>query len=294
MTTFIQYDRLRNQAIANIALGVTYSSPLSPYVGCHKRDTLSTKEIFDLVDSHKSRDFYDACFEDIISRHYDGGTDISEDEEEMLTDKFWFDHVYPEQEEKLALGQVWVKVFKKGEDGLLTGFSIYLANQFRYTTDDATRKIASLTIQSSRALRLHEDKMNISTIGLSADELAKSLKTIDKSFRAYQSLMNEMALFVLIETTGLSPVYCRYKVNKSKSVVVHTADYDILTDDIMERLAEVNGTTVKQKNIYKSDTSDQVFYLRSRGVSKKIAEAMANLHGMSLHYDITKMFAQLN
>lgn len=283
------YEQFDNIAIANLALGFKYNSPLSRIFGDVKQGQYSAEEIMKMFEDNRSKEMYEACFEEAIDRHF-GNRNTEDLEDDVLAERFYFDNIFPEEERKLDLSENWIKVYNQEK----TGFSLYYARQFRYTRKTARKKVFTLTPKVAKELskltRMLKDGF---AEALSSKDLTARMEKNQKQRLKTEEMQKELLMFELIESTGISPIFARYNTTKTQKKVVLEKDYDILDDDIIDRLKDINGDTVKKKTIYNPDTKNQVNYLMTRGINRDTAEAMANLHGMSLHYNITKMFKQL-
>ena len=142
------------------------------------------------------------------------------------------------------------------------GFNIYYAKS-------STKKLNETLI--NRKIKSLQKKLNAET-------------NLDKQLKFTEDLMNlakEAVTASLLEIFAYDLKYAKIKISKSKSEFLLPYQYEIINSDIEEYIAaicdEQNSDAVKFKHIFSSDNEDQIFYIRSRGISKETAILMADL-----------------
>lgn len=185
---------------------------------------------------------------------------------------FWVDNMtlysndiyFPEPDKKLPEGGSWVKIRVEG------GFEVHFAktakkynlNKLAVKTGDAYMKcLKKLSCTKVTQDRLHFEWM-------------------DATLRA---LIGLIPYRIRINTLGKSPKY------------FYTSEYEILDsiDEYIECIMDkVPGIEMEQ--LYTSDNSDRVFYLRSRGIPKPLAQLMSNLHSCYFKCDMKLMIETFN
>lgn len=178
-------------------------------------------------------------------------------------DRFMFDIYFPQGDKLLPDGGAWIKVRTKN------GFEVHFAKK------------------SNRKKRWGE---------LIERELRKTNRSLNKrdDEKAKVSLTN---LDELMIRSGISlrpyEVYI-YKTKTSKTFL-YTNEYEVVQDiEIYSKAYMDSIAGVYVKKFYSSVNNDAVFYLQSRGISKKTAQVMAALKQMYFIVDMGEALMAYN
>lgn len=214
-------------------------------------------------------------FEDVFMAHTDIQFDIngdSQDEEfwERNMEAFMYENYYPDEHKKVNEG-AWIKIRNKN------GFEVHYAKKAgrkrRYSEEYAElmrkyQRLMEKTIDNLSSVISIENE-------LTSDELKTRTKSDNKKIDSVFSRIKELSVRMVIDL----PVY-EVKINRTKHVTEYYMPYQYeLVHDIEEfsdaYVQNIPGVTIK--SLYTSQNADAVFYLQSRGISKKVAEMMAAL-----------------
>lgn len=206
-------------------------------------------------------------FEDVFMTHIDISLRTVEKEEGEYWDDnmnmFDFENYFPTKAKRVEEG-AWIKIRTEN------GFEVHYAKR------------------SNRKRRFVEEleqvhKKLLSSLKGSAKELETSNKKVseiltDKVKSTRKSLEDKKIELSLRMDIGLNPY--EVKINRTKSQVEYYLPYQYEIVENIEEFSDAyinNVPCVSTKMIFTSQNKDAVFYLQSRGISKKVAEMMATL-----------------
>lgn len=229
----------------------------------HKKIT-TVEQLFTLMES---KDF---TFEDVFMVYVEKCMDANADRGD---ERFWeenielfgYENYYPTKD-KIVNEGAWIKI--RTENGFEVHWTKKANRKRRYNEeyDAACKSLIRLTKGQINEL---SDTSNEKTVAEIITDKVKSKRT------ALERKISELSMRVVLQL----PVY-EVKIQRTKS----TAEYYLPTqytivDDINEfadaYTSGVDGVAVK--TLFTSQNKDAVFYMQSRGISKKIAEMLAAL-----------------
>jgi len=234
---------------------------------------LTTEEIIDLV----LRD--EITFEDVFMAHIDERFDINGDEAD---DDFWernmemfaYENYYPDEHKNVNDG-AWIKI--RTENGFEVHYAKKSGRKRRYNEE-----YSELMKKCHKLMEKSID--NLSCI-LTSDELTSRTEPGNKKLESISSKMKELSVRMVIDL----PVY-EVKINRTRHVTEYymPCQYEIVSDiDEFSGAYAQSAPGVTVKSLYTSNNADAVFYLQSRGISKKVAEMMAALKQTYFKVDMT-------
>ena len=232
------------------------------YYACTRKKLETVDQIIDVIEAGEF------TFENVFFEHIEECLWCNSDNEDEAI--FWednmemFDYQNYFPEKKRVDDGAWIKIRTE------KGFEIHWANtavrkrRFQEEIETAYKKSISLVKRELSGLNDISKKVEeIETHALKA----KKLK--------YERLISELRVRDAIE---LKPYEVRIKRTKSTTEYFYPYQYE-LVDDI-EQFATAyaeNVTGVSTKKLYRSNNEDAIFYMTSRGISRKTAEMMAAL-----------------
>ncbi len=185
--------------------------------------------------------------------------------DDHLFDLFSYENYLPGAAGKNIGSGCWIKVRTE------TGFEVHYAkpsNRKRRFNEEIESLQTQLEKHVSSALK------DLQTVTKASDALNKAPET-NKKTKALQDKLYEAHIRFGIE---LKPYEVR--IQKSKSTTVYLLPYQYEIVDDIDQFSEAyleNVPGVTMKAIFTSDQNDIIFYLTSRGISKRTAEVMAQL-----------------
>ncbi len=216
-----------------------------------------------LVDLIKAGEF---TFDDVFATHLEVCLDGIDEESEIYFDynmeKFDRENYFPDRNKRIDDG-AWIKIRTEN------GFEIHYAKK------------------SHRKRRFEEEVCALQKKHMnSLNKSIKALTSITKEYKARSEKATAKEKELGIKTMelrirdiiNLQPYEIR--INRTKTQVEYYLPYQY---EIIKDIAEFSEAYVNEvpavniKSLYSSQNKDAVFYLQSRGISKKVAEMMAAL-----------------
>ncbi len=217
-------------------------------------DVITFEDVFDV--------YVDKCFKD-------NGDDDEEDFWERHMEKFMYENYYPNNNKNVNEG-AWIKI--RTENGFEVHYAKKSNRKRRYNEEYAELLKQYQRIGNTSINRMTRELAGVTELDPTATELSKRERV---KMDTLSDKMKEIAVRILLAL----PVY-EVKINRTKSSLEYYLpyQYEIVTDIDEFSDAYVAGLPgVTAKSLYTSQNSDAVFYLQSRGISKKVAEMMAAL-----------------
>lgn len=241
------------------------------------------------IEENLTYDLLEEAYYDLVEDTFGVQFDSYADED-LFLDNFAFDHIYNED---LQVGdERWVRIWDKSGES----FAIRHGIVYRLTSNSLFAREQKLR----ERLKLSKYKITVNNSSklakLDSDGLNNELKKFQKSREELDAIEKELKIIQFTQMLGIQPMYVKVQLSKSKFDILHIKDVEFCDadEDIERRVKHGKNTNVKVKTIYKSDTADQVFYLRSRGISKESAEILSNLNGTSIHYNMKELLDEFH
>jgi hypothetical protein len=219
-----------------------------------------------LIDVIKSGKF---TFEDVFFTYIDNAFKYNTLDDE--TEIYWEDNmsafdcnVYFPEEDKLVNNGAWIKVRNE------TGFEIHYAKvsnrkrRFSEELETLERQLTNILKGQLRDFKNPDLKLN--------DVLTPKKEAKKKLI---ENKIKETTLRIVI---GLKPYGVKINRTKSKCEYLLPHQYELVED--IEEFSNAyiqNLPGIGIKTLYTSINNDAIFYLQSRGISKKVAEMMSAL-----------------
>lgn len=245
------------------------------YLQTHKKLT-TVDQIIDVINEGTF------TFEDVFSSYLDSCfKELDEDESlywEKNMERFDLETYFPKKS-KLPEGGSWVKI------RTAVGFEVHFAKETsrkRRFNEEYSLVLKQAAYQAKRLADLLE-KFNTES---------PSVKKASAKLDSLMEKKNELAVRIAIDL----PIYeVKIQRTKSKLEFLLPCQYEII-DDINQfaeaYINEVAGVNVKR--LYSSDNKDAIFYMTSRGISKKNAEMMAALKQTYFTVDLYEALSVYN
>jgi len=172
---------------------------------------------------------------------------------------------YLPSEKTLPEGGAWIKVRHE------TGYQLHFAKV------------------SNRKRRFAEEIKKVSqTLNKEMEKVREFNCSMDKA----EALHKKMDILFVYHEIDIPLYEVRYQRTKTKVEYLNPFQYEICSDEDLQMILDaVRKKTfgVKMRNLYTSVNKDQIFYLRSRGISEQEAMIMANLKQCYFDVDIMGM-----
>lgn len=241
------------------------------------------------IEDNTTYDLLEEAYYDLVEDTFGAQFDSYEDED-LFLETFAFDHIY--NEDLQAGDERWVRIWNKSGKGFVIrhGVVYRVSSNSLFAQENKLRE--RLNLVRTKIMSVKSPELDI----LSSSDLEKS----HKSFQNYGDELNhiekQLKIIQFTRMLGIQPIYVKVQLTKSKFDILHIKDVQFceVNEDIEKRIKHSKNSNIKIKTIYKSDTADQVFYLRSRGISKESAEILSNLNGTSIHYNVDGLFKQFD
>lgn len=176
---------------------------------------------------------------DVESLYYEYVDTIGEELDDEI---FYAGSYFPDLVQKSVGEGAWIRVNTD------IGFNIYYAKASPKKID-FERKIKEINMRMKFAK------------SLSSSELEKT-----------GLMLNEVKILSLQSQIGIDPYYVSYRKSKSKKKYILPHEYELIKD--IEFYMDSVSSRIKLKMYAQNDIMDKVFYMQSRGISKKKAISM--------------------
>ena len=228
------------------------------------KDLKTVEQIIDLILEGKF------TFDDVFDTYLDTCLNFKLDNKEgeffdMNMEMFMCENYFPPKEKQVNEG-AWIKIRTEN------GFEVHYAkktNRKRRFNEEYEKIYDKLTCSFKQTIKGLSDFNNTKKV---EEVLSPTKKEKQKKLR---DILSEL---IIREIIGIKPYEIKINRTKSKTEYFLPYQYEII-DDVEEfsnaYVAEVPGVSVKR--LFTSENKDIVFYLTSRGISKKTAEMLASL-----------------
>lgn len=211
-------------------------------------------------------------FEDVFNTHLDSALKYSLDYEDNVflddhMERFDVENYFPYRNKQLPDGGAWIKV------QTATGFEVHFAK----TTNRKRRYEEEMrTLNQRFGILKRQMESYIEKLKDNTEKVDNPYsKKLDTKFHNLKNKLIEITIRHYIDL----PLYeVRIQRTKSKVEYLLPYQYEIISD--IDEFADgyINDLPgIHTKKLYSSNNKDAVFYLTSRGISKRNAEMMATL-----------------
>lgn len=242
------------------------------------------KTVDEIIDVIKKGDF---TFDDVFMIYVDKCFQNNDSQE---AEYFWEDNMslfdaenyFPKSNKRIEAG-AWIKI--RTENGFEVHFAKRSNRKRRF--NEEFEKVSS---QLERSLRNVTNKLSDVNGTMKVDEILSP--KVKSKHALLERQMNELKVRMLLE---LKPYEVRIQRTKSKVEYYLPSQYEIV-ENIEEfsdaYIASVPGVNIK--TLYTSQNADAIFYLTSRGISRKVAEMLAALKQTYFKVDMVTAMNSFN
>lgn len=228
----------------------------------------TAEEILELIESDTItfEDIFDVYFEDRFTKY---GDDEDERYWEDNMHKFTYENYFPQSNKNVEDG-AWIKI--RNENGFEIHYAKKSSRKRRYD-EEYERIVQQILMTRNKSIK----RLTAELAG--SDPILPENVDLTKSQNDKIDALNDEMKELSIRTVIGLPVY-EVKINRTKSKTEYYLpyQYELVTDINEFADGYVNGLPgVNAKMLYTAQNKDAVFYLQSRGISKKNAEMLAAL-----------------
>lgn len=230
-------------------------------------------DVNQLIDLIKGGTFtFEDCFDVFVGSRTENLSDELEDFLLDNLDAFSSENYFGGGEKNVGTG-AWIKIRTEN------GFELHYAKR-------STRKIRLNEVLDKENTRVNKILAKV-TKSISSGEINNELEKLKNN--------NKLREAQLRYYIGLIPYEVRIRRSKTKTEYYLPYQYEMVTDiDEFADAYKNNTPFLEMKTLFTNENKEAIFYLQSRGISKKVAQILASLNQSYFTFDMVGGMEFLN